>query len=140
MKPVYQTITETIPDERQYGDCFRACIASLLELSIDEVPHFCDPETFNTPRTRHWYDFCVEWLGLRGYFPLALEAKHETTKQIVGFLSAHGDVHHIITGGSPQYEGLLHSVIGKNGSIVHDPHPRNQGVIDHQEYMFLIKT
>lgn len=34
------------PDERQYGDCVRACIATILELDTEAVPHFAhdDPD------------------------------------------------------------------------------------------------
>jgi hypothetical protein len=37
MKLVYQTLTQ---GEGVIGNCWPACIASLLELSIDDVPHF----------------------------------------------------------------------------------------------------
>lgn len=35
MKPVFQTITET-----GKGNCYSACLASLLEISLDKIPNF----------------------------------------------------------------------------------------------------
>jgi len=43
VKPVKQTIIHN-PDNGMYGDCFRACVASLLEKPIEKVPHFCNRE------------------------------------------------------------------------------------------------
>jgi hypothetical protein len=39
MKPIDQEFMHD-PEKGIIGDCFRACIASILELDINEVPHF----------------------------------------------------------------------------------------------------
>lgn len=39
MKPVYQTIVSA---PGVVGNCWVACIASLLEISIEDVPHFLE--------------------------------------------------------------------------------------------------
>jgi hypothetical protein len=54
MKPVEQTILAP-----PHGDCFRACIASILELPIEEVPNPHAPE-------EHWWEAWHEWLVPRG--------------------------------------------------------------------------
>jgi hypothetical protein len=41
MMPV-EMIVDHCPEEGRYGDCFRACVASLMELPAEAVPHFCD--------------------------------------------------------------------------------------------------
>jgi len=41
MNPVKQKIKH-LPHLKQYGDCHRACIVSILELDYDTVPHFAD--------------------------------------------------------------------------------------------------
>jgi hypothetical protein len=51
--PVEQTIT--VPPR---GDCFGACVASILELPIGDVP--------NPAPEEHWWDAWNEWLLLRG--------------------------------------------------------------------------
>lgn len=38
MQPIHCKVGHNPPES--YGDCLRACVASLLELSADEVPHF----------------------------------------------------------------------------------------------------
>lgn len=43
MKPVFQTITDPI-----FGNCRAACIASLLEVDIDDVPNIHGPGWFRS--------------------------------------------------------------------------------------------
>ncbi len=40
MTPLTQRYLHNPPET--YGDCYRACIASLLDLGLDDVPHFYD--------------------------------------------------------------------------------------------------
>lgn len=48
------------PENGVYGDCHRAALASLLELPLDEVPHFCDESIYKdnaeplSARERAW--------------------------------------------------------------------------------------
>ncbi len=60
MKPVYQTIFEP-----PRGDCWRACIATLLERSIDEVPNFA--EWYLEDEGEAWQKY-LGWLAERGWF------------------------------------------------------------------------
>ena len=39
MKPVHCRVAHE-PENGKYGDCVRACVASLLELEPEDVPHF----------------------------------------------------------------------------------------------------
>lgn len=55
MKPVEQTIPGP-----PHGDCFRACVASILELPIEHLPNPHHPEF-------HWWDAWNEWLQDRGF-------------------------------------------------------------------------
>ena len=54
MKRVYQTI-----DGRGNGNCLVACVASLLEIEIIEIPHFT---TFND-----WLGKMVEYMKFKGF-------------------------------------------------------------------------
>ncbi len=36
--------------------------------------------------------------------------------------------------------GLLHSCVGLNGEIVHDPHPSRAGLLEITDYMTLTRT
>ncbi len=49
MKPVYQTVLAP-PD----GNCFAACVASILEMSIEDVPNYTADD---------WYERWQEWFA-----------------------------------------------------------------------------
>lgn len=111
----------------QYGDCQRACIASLLDIPIADVPHFLrdadgDAELF--------WDGVYDFVEARGFEYVPMQVNHQqdlTTAQ--GF--------HIIGGPSPRGGGLLHAVVGKDGAIYFDPHPSKDGLAgDPSEWTF----
>lgn len=122
MTPVKQTILHD-PENGKFGDCFRACIASLLELPITAVPHFCDQ--YNPS----WFRELNEWLAPRGYF--FLEFGCEDPKGWEFWLdqcACGGDLYHTLCGPSPRFKDASHAVIGKNGKFVFDPHPSDAGL------------
>lgn len=107
MKPVYQTIIT-----KKDGDCTRACIASLLELPIDAVPHFM---RFGNK----WFEVLRYFLLSLGYdcygtgFPHSHKIKEYTIK---GFV--------IGTVNSKTFKDITHSVIiNSKGLCIHDPNP-----------------
>lgn len=121
MIPVYQSITKHDPDNGQIGDCFRACICSLLELPIEKVPHFA------TYPQDQWWSRVIDYMDAKGY------------KVFCGF-GAQADpkdkaLYYIATGTS--LRGFLHSVIYREGKLVHDPHPDGGGVVDIVDYMWI---
>ena len=123
MIPVYQTLFGDGSDGTPCGNCFAACIASLLELPLDALPNFCALEG--------WREATDRWLGDRGFFYLDVAPgpgfSPETAFGRAGY--------HIMSGPGPR--GLRHSVVGRAGRMVHDPHPSGDGVIA-EEYDFLI--
>lgn len=116
-----------IPNQ-QHGDCMRACIASLFDLPIAEVPHFLR-DADGSP-IKFWdgvFDFCEA----RGF---DYNPQH---KSHVNQLADHMDGYHIIGGPSPRGGGILHAVVGRNGEIVFDPHPSKAGLAgDPSEWTF----
>ena len=119
MNPVMQTI---MGDK---GNCFNACIASLLNINIDDVP------VLDSFQDGEWSAQLNEWLYPRGlvYFDIRI-AKSEA-----GLFFKDKDFYHVLTGPSPRLPGLDHCVIGRKGKIVHDPHPEGTGLIDKQTYL-----
>lgn len=118
MKPVDQVVMHD--EERgERGDCFRACVASILELPSDEVPHFVQLAE-DTGNDLDWATMFVAWCSSRG----------------VDFYSIPGDrkpTGWAITSG-PGGRGPLHSVVTFAGELRHDPHPSRAGlvsVLDH---------
>ena len=108
MIPVMQTILSP-----PFGDCFRACVASILELTIDEVPNF------NTYLA--WYDALQWFLGDYGLY--ALDLRLISGASAKDFLRGY----YIVSGKSPRFD-CLHAVVGRDGNIVHDPFPGGGGI------------
>lgn len=118
MKPVDQT---RVGSE---GDCYAACIASLLELPLADVPNFCADSS-------NWLEHADKWL----------REEHEYT--LLGF-RPRGEgafycipaMYHIMAGKSPR--GVDHAVVAFQGKMVHDPHPTRAGLMAVDEYEYLV--
>jgi hypothetical protein len=109
MKPVDQDIFVNDPQGRP-GNCLQACVASILELPLNEVPHFV------TVPDDTWFDQMVKWIESRGY------ALYDSDG-----LSCDEDYVFAI-GKSPR--GVSHVVIYHKGEMVHDPHFSRAGITD----------
>lgn len=99
MKPVDQLFRV---DRDGHGDCVRACVASILELPADRVPHFGL--------------FGWNWMhALASFCSVALVVPYEAE----GFW--------IATGISPR--GIGHACVYSGHSLAHDPHPSRGGLV-----------
>lgn len=125
MKRIYQTILHD-PDNGQYGDCTRACIASVLELDIEEVPHFTDKNrTYNLAMDKI-QEFLMQY-GLILYW-----SWHET-KYLSGVISRVKwglnsnplPIPLLIQGKSKR--GFSHTIVATSDGKFHDPHPDSKG-------------
>lgn len=121
MRPVSQTILHT--QDGPPGNCMQACVASVLELPLEEVPHFC--------ADNRWPFNFHEWLNERGLFFLEVSfAEHgiDARADYMGY--------HLIAGPSPR-GNFLHSVVALNGEMVFDPHPDRTGLAgDLKDWLF----
>lgn len=69
------------------GDCLRACVASIFELPIDQVPNFIEASNFKKAAdgewhgdpTNGWWDALVSWSQDRGYTVLDVPYLHGVT-------------------------------------------------------------
>ena len=124
MKPVDQTIFGF-----KKGDCMRACVASIFEMTIDEVPNFME----NGPKA--YADNLAAWCQAAGLKFLDILIEH---KELMEYILSD---HIIATGASPRNPEYNHAVICKDGKVVHDPHPDKTGIIGPPQYytVFLIK-
>lgn len=128
MIPVVQTIVGDGKDGRPMGDCFRACVASIFELAIDEVPHFTESPS--------WYRDLGRWVAARG----PIHVDNETNREIVEIdgkrvaqnkRTEHPHRWHrgywIGCVNSENFgDGATHAVVMLDGGVAHDPspHPR----------------
>ena len=127
MIPVTQTILLGDPSGER-GNCFAACIASILELPIEQVPNFCNHDDWRL-RTN-------EWLSLRGLAYLDVNLVGDARDELVRFWG-----YHVISGDGPR--GVRHAVVGLRGEIVWDPHPTRAGLLDGPEawdYGLFVRT
>jgi len=110
MKPVMQTRFGN-----EEGNCFDACLASLLEVPLETIPHLNE---------ENWVDATNAWLMKEfGCFYFEFEYNEAMAFPVLGY--------HVMSGispRSPDWPRLYHSVIGYQGKMVHDPHPDGTGI------------
>jgi hypothetical protein len=113
------------PDNGVRGNCYAACIASLLELPLEDVPAFED--MYNSGKEKwKWFGIFLKFLQGKGY------EFHGTGKpsQIRDPYFARGvDGYVMAYGESPRDSKVTHAVIYKDGEMVHDPHPSRDGIV-----------
>ena len=118
MKPVYQAIDRPGFHATGNGDCLRACVASLLELPLEDVPHFME-----TPESaREWPQALTAWLHGRGRVLETLALPGDLEAALAYMAAHHPREHYILAGRAGPDFG--HVIIGLGGRIVHDPSPR----------------
>jgi|SRR5882757_4885683 len=108
--------TKHDPDAGTYGDCMRACIASILEFAPDRVPHFmhdnCDPMEANQRM--------VKWLAHYGYAPFVINCGGEDTfADILAYMGEQNPTTYYMVFGRTEYED--HVVVCRGGELAHDP-------------------
>jgi hypothetical protein len=114
MKPVDQTTFGV-----GLGNCLSACVASLLHLPIEEVPHFGADDL--------WFQRLCDWLAPRGFYAMCIHYDPDHVPS--GF--------YILGGKSPRGE-FLHAVVANGRTIVHDPHPSRDELDSRVDYTIII--
>lgn len=129
MKPILQTKLSN-KEGTISGNCFRACISSILEIDIDLIPVFEDM------KAGEWHQPFMNFLDENGYEFEGTCHLHRlellnTYEGIDGYI--------IVNGISPrEWAKRGHSVIYKHGIMVHDPHPSGDGLLEIKDF-YLIK-
>lgn len=105
------------PSDGYVGDCFPTCIACLLNISRDDVPHFFEE-----------WDGDIEqqmvnvgnWLKSKGVWLLKIPygGSGDYKAAITAIGNANPDKEYLLSGSSRN--GVNHVVICKNGKIIHD--------------------
>lgn len=119
------------------GNCLAACIASLLELPITEVPNI---ETlFDVGHHTYYYEVLCAFLLCRGYefgTDDRFKVFHGTAFDVDNFLELQ-DKHYLVTGKTVR--GTYHVCVYQNGKLVHDPHPSKEGLLTEEYFESLTK-
>lgn len=122
MKPVFQTL----PNPEGVGNCLQACIASILELSLEQVPHFA--LWYDSP---DWHEKMNDWLmQTAGIYAITVAANSMYLEKTYGYALLNG----------LSERGVMHSVVMKDGVMVHDPYPNGKGIVTPESYGLFICT
>lgn len=129
MSGVDQTIF--VGDSKRKGNCVAACVATVLDLPLDKVPHFIEfgiaygdsEDVKDVSAGNNWWAMLLGFMAGHGYWPVELES----------VTSAEADETLFVAGKSPR--GVTHQVLYRNGRLWHDPHPSRDGVLDVMEVL-----
>lgn len=130
MKPVFQTT-----DAQGRGDCFSACLATIFELPLSEIPNFRLMSTETGTPMDALYN---RWLSDRGWSYIRTYTNHA-----YDFFGAM-NVPCVLCVPSQVNPGGQHAVVarieerspGFRRVIVHDPNPRNKPYPDDVEVLW----
>ena len=123
MKPVKQSKLYT-NDGIHNGNCYAACLASLLEIPLWLVPPF--DAMFGRGGWRPRVD---EWLSRMFGLELILHDDEDGDDFLPEFYMVSGESN----------RGVMHSVIFSKGKLIHDPHYSNEGIKEIQNCWYLQK-
>ena len=126
MTPVDQTV------EGVGGNCYQACLASVLDLPLDAVPHFVAIEGPTDPSSGALWFFEAR-LWLRETFGLDLYSYDTADEPTPRGVFASADLAPcqqaaIGCGKSPRGDFLHAVVVDLDGVMVHDPHWSRSGI------------
>lgn len=114
MKGVTQTILLGDPSGRP-GNCLQAAVASLLDLDLEDVPHFVESDGDWVAEFEAWVEtagYRIQWGGPRDSPPAFGLA--------FGFTNRSGE---------------RHAVVYRDGAMVWDPHPSQAGLTSVSNYV-----
>lgn len=128
-RPVHQTLFGGItapPAER--GNCYPACLATILGLPLKQVPHFwADHEL-----VADGWEAIRTWLGSIGGYSVVTYSWSDFRDYLSHWRMVVGDSACIFSGRSPRGE-FEHAVVGRitetGWELVHDPHPSGAGLV-----------
>ncbi|MGH9522722.1 MAG: hypothetical protein ACRD3E_09350 [Terriglobales bacterium] len=151
-------ITQTVIDAG-WGNCYTACICSIFELDLSHMPVLPSREeiqrradtkepsdrNFEDERRNAWHKMWNDWFEANNLQRVAFDVNlfSSYSRRNLG-------CYHIINGPSPRdpeqnkggygYDGMLHSVVGRKGLIIWDPHPSRVGLLAIDSYELIVPT
>jgi len=120
MIPVYQTrYGPRKRDKDLGGNCFQAALASILELTLEEVPDFCNIYSIET---EEWYSQYITWLNKKGLTSLTFALTKDWNLKHLNLK----DCYLLVTGKNKN--GVNHCVIYRNAQPIHNPNRKCGGI------------
>lgn len=113
MTPVRCRVKHDPPNS--YGDCVRACVATILDLDAEDVPHFYH----DNPTGEVGMERMREWLRERGLAPFVTGYPPDPLAEVLGYMNTvNPHVPYMLFGGTGDGD---HVVVCIGGKIVHNP-------------------
>ena len=146
MKPVMQTRVGVDPNAP--GNCFTACVASILECSIADLPdEAAIVEELKAEHGGKWDTFPDRFKLGKSWPRLWDATQRECVRRGLWMLEVSAplpdlqkmpdDCWCIISAPSPR--GINHACVGRGERVVHDPHPSGGGVKEEgRTYIFFV--
>lgn len=104
---------------KEEGNCYQACLASILEMKLEDVPDFCNlyKEPFG-----QWQIEANKWLRRFGLATITIQPNFRSVhdKEVLK------GCHLIVTG--KNNDGVNHCCIYKNGACIHNPNKKCKGI------------
>lgn len=129
-KQIYLRSTE--PDAPP-GDCWRCCIAAVLQMPAQDVPHFVAQDG-----GLHYEADTQVWLAERGYCLVRSKSRFQFPQW---HARKFNPVPVIAGGPTPRSRDMndTHAVVYFDGKLVYDPHPSNAGLTAITEEHIIIR-
>ena len=149
MIPVTQTkvlVKDSRGNIHVRGNCYASCIASILELTITEVPNV---EVFYHLDNGYHDEVMLTFLNSKGWelctddrFKLFHQDFEDTSFSCTDYsdpeLNGLKERYYLVSGKSER--GVYHMCIFKAGKLVHDPHPSREGLKTVEHFQTLEKA
>jgi hypothetical protein len=123
MMPINQTIFGA------WGNCLPACVASILELDLEDVPFlFHNPDELTSGIYVPQVERLDAWLRPLGLCASEWRLSHATPPE---------DDFYVLCGFSPRGRGHVVVARGAAPLVVHDPHPSRAGLVSADAFMVI---
>lgn len=132
MTPVDQTKFggPTAPDGER-GDCFAACVATILSWPLIDVPNFCGLYS-----AEEWYGKFVQYLAEHGMGALTQNFTGDPESFFKWVDMCAPNIPYIA--GGPASRGHLHCCVYVGRHLWHDPHPSREGLLELQDATYIL--
>lgn len=130
MTPVKQTVSG------HRGNCMSACIATLLDMPLKDVPNFWDNAEFlatslGISENEAWWKLCKGFLELKGYGLITIVPYDILEHGIAG--------NYIVSGEINDSSLVYHATIWKGDKLIFDPSPEDLGTLVPKQLDILYK-
>lgn len=110
------------PENGSVGDCYRTCLACLLDKDVEDVPHLNE-----VVPAEEFHAFYGKFLSERGLTIITVAySGSETLEEILHVVSFHNPGMPFMVSGKSKGGEWNHIVIAMDGKVIWDPSPKTE--------------